>query len=368
MINSRSKIDKKRLRYIARQCYNLLITSKNKYDALLKISETAAKEFGEYFSPNILLNSDQISVNFIEIMDQILFEIEENDSDEENIRNYIIEDLYNRIKIYLEIFEGEDVYKKSLSNRIITCDDTFIISQFNMARYVPDLMTEFYEQPNLQKPILKALLKFDVEELLNFYYQIVKDVFCLEIKCLALTGLKCLSTQFRNWHLLKLKDDALAEIADYAEKFNINRIESNALPEKLYCIYFAINFIEKNLNNLMYSESVDWIMKLFKNLLKVNIGNAIFDNIYMSLSNIILLSDTDCFISAFQRNSNLVTFLRLIDILPPSYFNRITIKLDNFGREFVELINEQIAKNMIKTDKFSSNIFNYLLWQFPDLF
>lgn len=362
-MKSNLKIGKEELCELSGHCYDLYNSSSSKTDALKKIASAASAEFGEYFGLNILKNPDEISVNFIELLDQIVFEFEENDSDEDNIKKYIIDDLYLRISIYLKLYKDEELYKKDISKRILSYDDTIIIKHYRMKEYIPNLIDEFFEQPNIQKAILKTLINFDIEELLNFYYQIVKENYCLEIKSLALIGLKGFSSKFTNWHLLKTCDKKLNTLVDYAESFDMDNMEHNNLPYDLYSLFFIINFIELNISSLMNGSTINWICDLLDSSVNIGIENLLHTSIYSSITNIIIYFNLD-YMKFFLKNENyMISLTNLIDILPRAFFDRITIKLDLLGVEFIKGVNELLSSGKVKPDRINSNIISYLFWE-----
>jgi len=359
------KFNKKALTRIANRCYDLLSMAPSKKEALSRIALTASTEFGEYFGPIILENPDEISVNLIELLDQIVFEIEENDSGENNIREYIIDDLYLRINIYLEIIKDRDLYKKSLSSRLLTYDDTIIIKKYKMHEYIPDLLREFHDQANLQKAILKTLLTFDAEDLLNFYYQIIQGVYCLDIKSLALIGLKGFNGRFSNWHKLRNGDDDLNRLISYTKSFNILNIEKNELPVDHNTLFFVINYIEQYIGEFAEESAYNWILSVFKVFSQIEIDNSLFTSIYTSISNIMISFDIDYLKKFSKSEENLISFIHFIDRFPRSIFDRITVKLDVLDREFTSPVNSLISSEKIILDEVNSNILSYLLWNSP---
>ncbi len=269
-MDSNSKFNKKVIHNIAAQCYEHVNTSTSRHEALSSIALTATKTLGGYFGSLNLENPDEISMNFIELLDQIVFEIEENDSGEANIREYIIDDLYQRVSIYLEILKDPDLYRKGLGTRLFCHEDTVIIRHYQMRDYIPDLLREFHEQPNLQKAIIKCLLAFNAEDLLNFYYQVIQGRYCMEIKALSLIGLRGFSSRFSNWHKLKATDDETASLISYVEGFDIENISKNPLPFDLNTLYYTINFIELSLDQFHEERNLRWIFKVFKCFLEIN--------------------------------------------------------------------------------------------------
>ncbi|MCP4137570.1 MAG: hypothetical protein GY754_41770 [bacterium] len=362
MIKSEARIDKNQLYEVANNCYGLITSSSSKEDALCKIAETAGAVFGEYFAPNILIKPDEASINFIELMDQVVFEMAKSGSDDDSVREYIIDDLHARINLYLEAFLDREVYKKNFSHRILSYDDTIIIKQFKLGEYVPDLVSEFSEQTNLKKAILKTLLTFNEDELLNFYYQVAKEEHCLEIKSLAFTGLKKFNSKFTNWHLLKT-DDELSNLVQYVEAFDIKNIEQNKIPGDLYSLLFAINCLELNISNMMHENTTDWICDVFETALEINIDNSLFTSIFTSISNILIYLDIECIQLLLENERHLKAFVLLLDSLPREYFSRVILTLDKLGEDFIFTVDELLSANILGLDEVNSNVVNYLFWK-----
>ncbi len=357
-----STFDREAIKNIAEVCYGHMSTSSNRRDALDSIALTARREFGGYFGSLNLEDPDEISVNFIELLDQIVFEIDENDTGEERIREYIIDDLYQRITIYLEILKDQELYHTGLINRLLTHEDTIIIRHYKMRQYIPELLREFHEQPNLQKPILKCLLAFDAEDLLNFYYQVAQGHYCTELKALALIGLKGFSGKFSNWQKLKATDDNTAALISFVESFDTGAVAKNPLPFNLNTLYFTINFIELNLDRFSEENNLQWIFKIFKCFLEIDVNNTFFTSIYTSISNILLGLDISSILRHLSHEKDLITFIYFADLLPRTIFNRITVKLDTIRNDFLEKIQDIIDSEKIVLDEVNSNITSYLLW------
>ena len=362
MVAGSAKINSDKLHKIAQSCYDIISEVQSKDEALKQISHIAFRELGEFFGPYILDEPTQITVNFIELLDQILYTVYDSETETGTIRNYIIEDLHLRIGIYLEVLKSRELYKKSLAGRILTLDDTIIIQELELVEFIPDLMAEFYDQPSLQKPILKSLIKFDVEELMNFYYQIIKGIFCLEIKTLALLGMKCLSVNFRHWHLLKNIDSDLTRIVEYCEKFDASVIENNEIPSDIHTIFFVVNFIEMKTLKNRAENSLQWMFLLNRNLLDMNAESPLSGCIFQALSNTLLLLELKGLKEFVKGKNNLISFISLIDRLPAVYFNRIIGKLNLLGGDFIDTIQYLISSKKIKLKGIDSNILNFIFW------
>jgi hypothetical protein len=364
VMNDRTKLDAMQLNQFVNLCYDLIQSVPSKKEALDIIASEATRQFGAYFGPVILQSPDEISVNFIELLDQIVFEMDENRNNGDNIHEYMADDLYLRITLYLEAIKDINLYLNSLMNRVLCADDMIIIRHYRMREYMPLLLKEFSEQPNMQKHIIKCMLTFESDDLLNFYYQIVHGSYCMEIKALALIGLKSMTTAFTRWDRLKNSDDELVSLISYVEGFDPRNLEKNALPYEINSLFFVINFIELKHESISFKRVRNWMLNVFKTFLFINIGasSSVYSSIYRSISNILMRMDNDVLKSFMNNDHDLAAFVSFIDLFPRAIFDRITIKLDLMDREFVHSVNDLISSGKVNVDEVNSNIQSYLVW------
>ena len=348
------------LRDFAETCFYLLTQAPGKNAALKNIAETCTRRFGEYFGPEILADPDELSVNFIELLDQTVFEMIDNPARETTIRDYIIEDLYHRLSLYLDMYRGLEYYERSLLNRKITLDDLVIIRYYRLDHYTGELMDDFYEQPTMQRSILKTLLVFNDERLLNFYYQIIRELHSLEVKGLALMGLKQCHNRFSNWHSLKNIDDDLTDLVNYIEAFETEDVSKNPVPGNITRLNFALTYIEMNQQSLMKRGIVPWVFSVMRSVLYLNADSSLFTTIYNSIATIIVFFDTEYIRFLLKDERHLISFVCLMDILPGPVFDRIRMKLDLLGKDFINSINELRFSGKIRLDELNSNVMGYL--------
>jgi len=363
-MNKNLKVDVNKLHFIAQTCWAILDTSINKIEALKEISRTIKVEFGEYFNPGILSQPDEISINFIELMDQIVFEMEKQFPEDDSIRDYITDDLYHRLTIYLEVLNDLDSYKKNLMRKILTKDDIVIIKHFRLKEYIDDIISTFDEQQNLQKEILKTLLSFDNEHLLQFYYQVVKGVYCYETRCLALLGLKNCNVRFKNWHkLIDNEEDELTPLVSYVKEMNACEPWTNEIPKELSSLtlltYFADIFFEKTLNSQFYM----WLFNIFNELVNYDLNQSASGGIYYSISSVLIKLNVEFYNTIIQSDELLPSFIKIIDSLPRNYFDRVTVKLDILGDTFVQRVNELVELDLLILQDIESNTQTYLFWK-----
>jgi len=354
------KIDRNTLYCLSDKCHSFLLSGYPKKDILTRIADTASESFGEYFNPVILSDPDEISVNFIELLDLIVYEMNKTEKDDDSIREYIIDDLYSRIIIYLKILKGKKEYKKNLVYRGISSDDTIIMKTHKMEEYTSDLISEFHDHIFIQKDILKTLMTFSADELLNFYYQIAKGPYSLEIRTMALTGLKGHPRHFTNWDLLKKSTIEFNSLVNYVESFNTQVIEENQLPDNSYSLLFVLDYFEMNITQLSNEETLAWFTEIISKVWLNTIAPRFYNRIFMTLSNIFIYYDIEYMKKLIKRQNNLVALISLIELLPGEFFNRITVKLDLLGKNFIVSTKKLIASEDLILNEETSNTLTYL--------
>jgi hypothetical protein len=322
------------IRRFAEALRESMALSPTKEKALEKISNLVKTELGGYITPDILSSSDELQAGFIELLDQIVFETSENSQGENRIREYIFEDLYLRLSIYLDIFSDRDSYKRGLGSRMLTHEDTVIIKKYYMEEFIPLLMSEYYDQPALQKSILKALLAFDSEQLLNFYYQIAGQESCHEVKIFSLLGLKTSTPKFANWRHIVTDDERINSLIDYIKSFDLSDPGKNTVPGDLFSIFFVINYIELNASSAAIQKTADWMFRVFDRVSEIDSDSSLVNWICASVSTIIMQFGEERLREILDRDERLIVFLALIDFLPREYFNRITSHLGFLGEDF----------------------------------
>ena len=346
----------------ALSCSDIVKSSPSKQEALKTVADFASPHLKKYLSIT-LKNPDEISMHFIDLLDQIVFEVVENIHYDDPVHEYIIVDLYARLCTYLDIFRGKETYTININKRNFTHDDTVIIRQCRMSEYVPLLVAEYYEQPILQKSILRALLLFDSENLLNLYYNIVKDGNYIEEKILALIGLKRFISKFNFDQLHSQKHDGYARLIEYAESFNCQDIGKNTLPEDVYSLLFGLNYIELNRDAVSDLSALAWMFRIIQSFLKIEFDNPFIADIYKSASNIILFAKPDILERLVNVEELAIAMIKVLDFFPGEFFYKLGIKLYHIGHDFIRMANRLKLSGKIKLNELESNTMNYILWE-----
>jgi hypothetical protein len=350
---------------IAEESYEQFKNSNSKFDALKIISNTATKELGHYLNIYAFNELNDVIIGFVELLDQIIFEIEEEISKTENgIEEYLIDDLYQRVNSYLELFKNIEIYKKNLRERLLNLEDPLIIRYYNLEEFVPSLIREFFEQPDMRLIILKSLLFFKDDELLNFFYEIAKNDYDMELRIFALIGLKQFKYRFNNWHILKGISDNVNELIDYVQCFSPENIDHSNHNNNPYIILFKAITIELSLIKRVPLPDYSILLNFFYDISKVKIENLhLHQHTYKTISNILKRIDFNLLKSSLLSKESLMSFLNLIDVFPVELFDSVMIIIDLLGKDFLSTVERLIVSRELKLDEEKSNLLGYVLAQ-----
>ncbi len=346
----------------ANVCYEKIAPASSKIEALSIVADFASSRI-EGYARQALEDRDEVSMLFVELLDQIMFELAENIPTDAMVREYMADDLFARLVIYLDIFRDLETYSASLRKRLLTHDDTVIMRQFGMKEYAPLLMTEYLEQPVLQRSILHTLVTFDNDDLLNFFYNITKETGTIEIKALALAGLKKCGSRFSSWRQLVSDNEEHNKMIAYAQRFYCAVIEKNDIPRDLYSSIFVLQYIESDRDLLLSQSSLSWVMNLLKSMLDIGYFNSYLTDFYLSICNIIIFAGTEILAELLGVDGQVKTLVQVIDFLPGEYFDRIMPKLSLLGNDFIHRVNYMLAAGKMKLNNRESNTYSYILWK-----
>jgi len=346
----------------AHSCHEKIMPASSKMEALSIIAEYASPRIDEYFL-HAIEEPDEITQNFIELLDHVIFEMTENIPADPMVRQYVADDLFARLTIYLDIFRDQEIYSASLKKRLLVHDDTVIIRQLGMKEHVPLLMAEYYEQPALQRSILQALVSFECDELLNFFYTIAKETGSVEIKALALVGLKKCGTRFSHWRHLAGNSEEQNPMLTYAQRFDCSSVEKNDIPGDLYSSIFALQYIESNRDLLAGLSALTWVMALLRATFDIGYFNSYLADLYASICNILIFARTETLRELLGADEQVKTLVQVIDFLPREYFDRIMPKLSLLGPDFIHRVQFMVTAAKMKLDERESNTHWYLLWK-----
>jgi hypothetical protein len=351
-----------RLLDFANSCREKIKSASSKLEALQLIADAASNRLEEY-QYSVAAHPDEISVNFIRLLDQVVFELTENLPADASVREYIIEDLYSRLNIYLDVFSGRETYACNLNKRLLAHDDTIVIRQCGLEEYLPLLVSEYNEQPLLQKSIIRCLLSFDSGDLLNFYYKVASEAGPLDVKSMALVGLKKFGPVFRRWDLAGTDDQSYARLVAYVKAFDGIELQKNGVPDELHTLMFVIQYIESNFEAVVNERTLGWIMTVVGTIPGIGYYNSFLNDLYDSLCSIMLYAGIEN-LKLVLRDDDLAKALFVaVDFLPREYFDRISPMLSVMGDELIHRVSTLLASGKIKPDERESNILGFMLWK-----
>lgn len=360
----KKRILKEKLTGIALGCYEAFREAPSRREALKVISGAASAALGPYLHPHVIENPDDIAVGFIDLLDQIIFEMEEDsDLNDDSIQDYIVDDLYQRAEAYLDFFKGIDHYRNSVRARIINQEDALIIGQCRLGDLVPQITSEFYEQPNMRFALLRALVLFEEEDLLHFFFDVAKNDYGMDLKILALLGMKKSGKGFTNWKMLRGQgDEAFEALLDYVPGFSLEEaLHDSPDDDNISILYFKMLYIELFLKRPTGESHCRWILKVLNDAAHGRMDDLPFQNqLYSSLSGILFRLNCDSMKSFLRDEENLKTFLHLLDALPAEVFDRAIVMLDYLGDDFVSSVGRLVSRGRIKWEKKNSNLMAYL--------
>lgn len=346
----------------ANACREKIESFQSKLEALQSISRYVSKRLDDYqFSA--AGHPDEISVSFIRLLDQIVFEMTENLPADAAVREYVVEDLYARLAIFLDIYSGRETYACGLKKRLLAHEDTVIIRQCRLKEYVPLLISEFDEQPLLQRSIIRCLISFESDDLLEFYYTIACESGSPDIKSMALVGLKKFGQAFRRWDLGGANDETYGRLAAYVKGFDGVDLEKNPVPEDLNSIMFVMQYIESCFDAAYNERTLGWIMNILGTIPVIGYYNSFLNDLYELLCAIIMNAGRDNLLAVLRDDTMTRSLIAAVDFLPREYFDRIIPLLSLIEDELVSRVDALMASVKIKLDERESNILGFMLWK-----
>ena len=345
---------------VIHDCFSMLGSGDSRSETLKKTAEKAISRFGDYITPGDLSLTDEIQIIFVELLDQIVYEFRENGEYDNNIKDYIIDDLYSRLVLILEALNNKEQYLKNLKNRTLYHDDLVIIKKMDLAEVVPLLVSESGDITDLQIPIAKTLLSFTDDLYLDYYYNMFRISTSGFLKALSLLGLKYSSSKGLNWRALQETVPGMAGLVQYAEEFSLSELKKNRFPETGEECALALLHAEKEIQKIQDNPDAEWILRLLNSAPQYNFDKTWLTEIHISMGNILLGIDLKLLEKILKDEKKLISAACLIDRLPKNIFNRITGRLDELGMEFIFNLNSVIEKKKVPVNDYNSNIISYL--------
>lgn len=359
MRNRKNKIISPRfLGEIARECRERLYECNSPRSALAAVASYVSESVGSRPGRAILERPDPVSSAFLDLLDQIAFEMDEIRKECGRVEEYILGDLYRRLEIFLSLCGGVDSYRESVNSRVLTADDALIIRHYALSDLLASLMSEFFEQPHIRFPALLAMVSFESEDLVGFLYEIARGEYDIDLRVLAVAGLHMNNNgRFDGWDMLHGTSDE-----DFKALIRHVGDGPDAGPPTgcilLFCVLkteFEANRIAAPQDCAAVLSSLNWIMT--HDLQAV----VMKTRIYESLSRILDSLRCGAMRRYLRDDDNLRDFIYLVDGMPAELFERVSRLMEYLGGETMTAMERLVAGGCVHLDERSSPLSAYLM-------
>ena len=347
------------LREIAAACLGRFEEHDSPRPALAAVAGLVSDMIGPRPGRAVLERPDPVSMAFLELLDQIVFEIgEPADTEGLRVEEYILGDLYRRLDVFLCLNRGIEPYRAGLHSRVITADDALIIRHYSLDDLIPTLMSEFFEQPHLRFPILHALISFRTDDLVGFYYEIARGEYETELRVLAAIGLNGNDTvRFDGWDMLRASADP-----DFSALIcHVSGVDGG-VPAFGCVLLFRVIEIELAAGRMENPADCRAMLFALHDILRHDLESvSLKSRIYESLSRILGLMQCDCMRGLLLDGENLRHFIYLADGVPAELFERVSRLLEFFGAEVMAAMEHLVAGGSVHLDRRNSRLSAYLM-------
>jgi hypothetical protein len=341
----------------ARNCLSMIRNSSDREEVLENIAAVSEEIKNGYFENSLFDRPDEIIYNFIDLLDQISFELKDNLPAESGLREALFDNLLIKVTIICEGITDPDAYRSSLERREITQEDLPVIRLNDMTDLIPRLLSTFSENPDLQKPIIKTFLRFRISDLINFYYNIASGSYCYEMKLLAIIGLKLYSKNFTRWNSFYGSNTVFNEAVDLIENYNCG---DTTFPEteNIYFMLYTLFCIELTIDTIPHVYSDRVLNFLYAASLKKNTESHNFLT-QTAISSIIMMMNNSQLESIIKNSELIKKFIHLLDTLPYENLSMINERLKFYRSGIIDSVNNLFLAGKLKLNETSSNMVKY---------
>jgi hypothetical protein len=332
--------------------------------ALELLAERAGKELGEYLSTSMIADPDEISMAFVELLDQIIFQAgERRVHGSEPGEEYVLQDLYSRAEIFLDAYEGAEVYKKNLAGRILLHDDTLVIQSLRLGELVPFLISEFFEQPHLRIAIMRALVYFRNEELLNFFYEVSRNEYDPELKIMALIGLKRNETVFYGWkRLAESNGEWYRGLVSHASSCEGNCAHPDDEGDDPHLLLYQTLCLELALAGEADAMKFRRFYGVLNGIARQNFETYPYrSTILDSLSRTLNRMGGEALVEFLSAGGEMKSFIHLLDCVPVEVFDRVLPVIESMEDRFALILGRMAGRGELRMDFAASRLTAHLL-------
>jgi hypothetical protein len=346
---------------VARACRERLEGCDSPRSALAAVASCVSIAIGPRPGRAVLERPGPVSSAFLELLDQIVFEMDESrELEGGRVEEYILGDLYRRLEIFLSLCAGADSYRESLNSRVLTADDALIIRHYALSDLVAPLMSEFFEQPHIRFPVLLAMVSFESEDLVGFLYEIARGEYDTDLRVLAVIGLNMNNYgRFDGWDMLSGTGDE-----DFRALIRYVSGGTDADSPTGCILLFRVLEVEFEANRIAEPEDCAAVLSSLHGILKHELeAMPMKPRIYESLSRILDQMRCGAMRRHLRDDDNLRDFIYLVDGMPAELFERVSRLMEYLGGETMTAMERLVAGGGVHLDERSSQLSAYLMSQ-----
>jgi hypothetical protein len=304
-----------------------------------------------------VLSTSLIDLDFLQLLDQIVFETSQRDEPDDPIRHYVYRDLFNRLYHYALYYTDREKYAELLKMDQILVDDASIIHELRLWDFTENLINTVEGDGN---PLLMKVLLYSPvhEETLPFFHNITQGNYYPDLKVIACAGIVLAGSSI---HCEKSQDPMFCELIDYANSFSLTSLEKNNLPSNSYESLFAILILEHERRQLRDERVLRWFLKSAEAYNRINANS---DELFHSAIEKTVLSIAPSWLDTFLGSRPLCEdFMKVLDFLPARTFETLQRNLRELSKHTLHLMSDRMDETP-ETFGSLSNMRRFLMYSF----
>ena len=333
--------------------------SSSKEEALRGVADHASEAFS--ISTGIFPSEDfdRVSFHFMDLIDRVVFEIKENYPSSPAVRDSIFDNLFDRLILFCEALYDINIYRTNLLSRKLYFEDTVIISCFSLSEFNSYLTGSFEEHPDLQKSIVKTLLRTGTSNETQFFYNTASGSFCYELRILGLMGLKLKSENNIQWNCIKAENPLFKQAVEHIRTLDTNLLFDEP-HENIFITLFALYYAEVTCSLFSTEKKLLKLLSYLKHSINSDRNNSSYADIPSTVSDIILFLTDSQFEMIIENTPLMKLLIEILDNLPQDNSVYISRRLGRFRTGIASSINGLFQSGSLNFSDTASNAIRYI--------
>lgn len=333
--------------------------SSSKEEALKSVADHASEAFS--ISTGIFPSEDfdRVSFHFMDLIDRVVFELKENYPSSPAVRDSIFDNLFDRLILFCEALYDINIYRTNLFSRKLYFEDTVIISCFSLSEFNSYLAGSFEEYPDLQKPVVKTLLKTGSQNETQFFYNTASGNFCYELRILGLIGLKLKAENNIQWNCIKAENPLFKQAVEYIRSVD-TAVLFDEPYENIFITLFALYYADLTCNLFSTEKKLLKLLNFLKNSLNSDKNSSSYTDIPLTVADIILFLSDSQFEMIINDTTLMKLLIEILDNLPQDNSVYISRRLGRFRTGIASSINGLFQSGRLNFSDTASNAIRYI--------